>query len=186
MCSFSDHADKALDIGSSSVSDEICPLKFSSKLWHLVNDMENSSICWDTSGDAIIIDQIAFERDVLSQGSFCSDTYSFKTFTSFVHQLHELGFKTISPAAKYGLQEAASRATCHQFHNPNFKRNHPELVACMKTSNDKTKKKSGSKLNGPYRNQRVSAYSNERNRKKGKSHGQAVSDMLCLSGVLTC
>lgn len=178
--SVSNGADKNTDIGGSSLPDNIHPQKFPAKLWHLVNNPENKAICWNTDGDAIIIDQNIFERQIVSQGPVTSDTTdAFKTtnFSNFVRQLRLYGFKKAGSVAKDGHQPAGDSGPCHQFCNPNFKQGHPELVASMKRLNvgSKTKLKAGLNMScrPPGENQEVSGCDDgsEENEKRGKSHG---------------
>ncbi|KAM8737752.1 MAX dimerization protein MGA a isoform 5-T5 [Acanthopagrus schlegelii] len=155
--------DKNLVVVASSLPDSIHPHNFPAKLWRLVNNLENKAICWDSHGDAIIIDQHLFERQILSQSTTNSDsTEAFKTtnFTSFVRQLNLYGFRKHDPAIKDNHPPTGDSGMYHHFHNPNFKRNHPERVASLKrlTVNNKAKIQAGLNVNcrPPGQHQRFS------------------------------
>uniref|UniRef100_A0A3Q3XPG6 HSF-type DNA-binding domain-containing protein n=1 Tax=Mola mola TaxID=94237 RepID=A0A3Q3XPG6_MOLML len=118
-------ADQGADVGGNLFPDRIHPQKFPAKLWHLVNSPENRVICWNPNGDAVVVDQMAFEGQVLAQSPVTADTGAFKTtnFSSFVHQLSKYGFMKADPAANDPGREGG---TCHYFRHPNFQRGHPE------------------------------------------------------------
>ncbi|XP_026999707.1 heat shock factor protein 5-like [Tachysurus fulvidraco] len=104
--------------------------KFPSKLWHLVNDPQICSICWNDSGEGILICQEAFEAEVLSTADKQTNKY-FKTtdFISFVRQLNLYGFRKVHQDYEISLKQVS---TMHHFHNPNFKRSNPELLVNLK------------------------------------------------------
>ncbi|XP_026999691.2 heat shock factor protein 5-like isoform X2 [Tachysurus fulvidraco] len=104
--------------------------KFPSKLWHLVNDPQICSICWDDSGEGILICQEAFEAEVLSTADKQMNKY-FKTtgFISFVRQLNLYGFRKVHPDYETLLKKDG---TIHHFCNPHFKRTNPELLVNLK------------------------------------------------------
>lgn len=164
-------------VGGSSLPDGIHPQKFPAKLWHLVNNPENKAICWNADGDAIIIDQNVFERQVVSQGLMTSDTTdAFRTtnFSNFVRQLKLYGFKKAGPAPKDSPQPVGVSGSCHQFGHPNFKRRHPELVASMQRMavGSKAKPKAGVNRWPTGQTQQLSGCDDgEENEKTGESHG---------------
>uniref|UniRef100_A0A8C5N9D8 HSF-type DNA-binding domain-containing protein n=1 Tax=Gouania willdenowi TaxID=441366 RepID=A0A8C5N9D8_GOUWI len=102
--------------------------KFPAKLWGLVNDPAITSICWDSRGEEVIIDQFLFEKEVLSQGHHCSDP-----FHSFHRQLNVYGFKCV-------FGRGITMGYRH-FYNPNFKKGYPELVHLLKRNTVKTRLK---------------------------------------------
>ncbi|XP_047671680.1 uncharacterized protein LOC113641286 isoform X2 [Tachysurus fulvidraco] len=113
--------------------------KFPSKLWHLVNDPQICSICWDDSGEGILICQEAFEAEVLSTADKQMNKY-FKTtdFLSFVRQLNLYGFRKVCPYYEISMKQVS---TMHHFHNANFKRSNPELLVNLKRLTSSTKAK---------------------------------------------
>lgn len=170
---------------ASSLPDSIHPHNFPAKLWRLVNNLENKAICWDSHGDAIIIDQHLFERQILSQSTTNSDsTEAFKTtnFTSFVRQLNLYGFRKHEPAIKDNHPPTGDGGMYHHFHNPNFKRNHPERVASLKrlTVNNKAKIQAGLNVNcrPPGQHQRFSGGNDDKD--KNVKQGKSLHD-FCLS-----
>lgn len=177
--SVSNHADKSTDIGGSSLPDSMLPHIFPAKLWRLVNNPENKAIYWNTNGDAIIIDQNIFERQILSQGTMTLDTtdaFNTTNFSSFIRQLKLYGFKKADPVATDSHQPTGVSGPYHHFCNPNFKRSHPELIASKRRMSvgNKAKLKAGLNMNcrPPDENQRVSGGDDgsDENEKRGKSH----------------
>ncbi|KAM7374761.1 hypothetical protein PAMP_007401 [Pampus punctatissimus] len=159
-----------------SLPDCINPNNFPAKLWRLVNNPANRAICWDSCGEVIIIDQQLFEKQILSPGSITSDNAdAFKTtnFSSFVRQLNLYGFRK-ADTPNIALTNVIT-GTIHRFINPNFKRNHSELLVNLRrlTVDNKAKLQAGLNVNcrPPSRYQRHSVGDDERDRnmKRGSS-----------------
>ncbi|KAK2829471.1 hypothetical protein Q7C36_017461 [Tachysurus vachellii] len=104
----------------------INPTMFPSKLWHLVNDPQISSIYWDESGEGILICKKTFKAEVLFTANKKMKKY-FKTtdFISFLRQLNLYGFKKVYPDYEISMMQVGK---IHHFYNPNFKRDNPELM----------------------------------------------------------
>lgn len=120
-----------MDAAGHPLPDTINLNYFPAKLWHLVNNTAIEAIYWDSQGESVVIDQHLFERQILSPGTINLDArVTFKTtnFSSFVRQLNLYGFRKVELENK---NKDRSRAY-HCFYNPNFKRNHPELVASLR------------------------------------------------------
>nr|XP_020480199.1 heat shock factor protein 5 isoform X2 [Monopterus albus] len=143
-----------MDIGESSLPASINPNNFPAKLWRLVNNPDSKAIHWDSQGEVIIIDKQLFESQILSPyGTSASDNPDvFKTtnFSSFVRQLNLYGFRKAETSSKDISFCSRDSGTSHHFYNPNFKRNHPELVASLRrlTVSTKAKLQAGLKVNG--------------------------------------
>uniref|UniRef100_A0A3B4YBF0 HSF-type DNA-binding domain-containing protein n=1 Tax=Seriola lalandi dorsalis TaxID=1841481 RepID=A0A3B4YBF0_SERLL len=141
----------AMDVGDSSLPDSINPNNFPAKLWRLVNNPANKAICWDSLGKVVVIDQKLFERQILSSTTTSDNADAFKTnnFSSFVRQLNLYGFRKSDLAVKDRQHASGDSGTYHHFYNPNFQRNHPELVASMKrlTVDNKAKIQAGLNVN---------------------------------------
>lgn len=142
----SNHTDESRDAGGCSLPDGVYTRNLPAKLWHLVNDPEKTAICWDASGDAIIIDEKALERQILSTSS--APSFTSDSFSSFVHQLSLYGFKRINPVSKDGRHPAEDGGNCHHFYNPNFRRSRPELVTSMRSPTVSQKAKLQAGLDG--------------------------------------
>ncbi|XP_026993568.2 heat shock factor protein 5-like isoform X2 [Tachysurus fulvidraco] len=112
---------------------------FPNNLWHLVNDPQISSICWDDSGEGILICPEAFKAEVLSADNKQKVKF-FRTtnFISFVRQLNLYGFRKVCPDYKISL--TAVSFIQHYF-NPNFKRANPELLVNLKRHTPSNKAK---------------------------------------------
>ena len=163
-------ADQGADVGGNLISDRIHPQKFPAKLWHLVNNVENRAISWNPNGDAVVVDQMAFEGQVLAQGPITVDIGAFKStnFPSFVHQLSKYGFTKADPAANDPGREGG---TCHYFCHPNFQRGHPELVARLRRQSIRSKAKTPAAVSeSPSQNQPVSDDGGGDKMTRGKSH----------------
>ncbi|XP_071317050.1 heat shock factor protein 5 isoform X2 [Trachinotus anak] len=144
----SSSTDKSMDVGDSSLPNSINPNNFPAKLWRLVNNPANKAIYWDSPGKVVIIDQKLFERQILSPTTTTPDNAdAFKTnnFSSFVRQLNLYGFRKADPAIKDRYRDSGDSGTYHHFYNPNFQRNHPELVASLRrlTVDNKAKLQAG-------------------------------------------
>ncbi|XP_072306541.1 heat shock factor protein 5-like [Eucyclogobius newberryi] len=120
--------------------ESINPNHFPAKLWCMVNDPANIAICWDNTGEFIVIYQALFEKFVLSH--CCKDDEGnfsyFKTtqFSSFVRQLNLYGFRKAEPPAS-----TVSIDPIHHYFNSNFRRDNPALLIHLKrlTVNNKAK-----------------------------------------------
>ncbi|KAG8008246.1 Heat shock factor protein 5 [Nibea albiflora] len=137
-----------MDVGGNLLPNTINPNHFPAKLWRLVNNPANEAICWDSEGTLIIIDQLLFEKQILSLDAKNSDNAdAFKTtnFSSFVRQLNLYGFKKADPAIQDNAHSSGDNKWFHHFYNPNFKRNHPELLGSLMrlTVDNKAKMKTG-------------------------------------------
>eukprot|EP00064_Thunnus_orientalis_P008661 superscaffoldBa00001049_g8684 len=177
-----------MDAADSLLPDCINPNNFPAKLWRLVNNPANRAICWDSSGDVIIIDQQLFEKQILSPGSITSDNAdAFKTtnFSSFVRQLNLYGFRKADPANTAPTNVITG--THHHFFNPNFKRNHPELLVNLRrlTVDNKAKLQAGLNVNcrPPSRYQRLSGGDDGRDKNIKRNKGIAVPLSHHYTGV---
>ncbi|XP_044079345.1 heat shock factor protein 5 isoform X2 [Siniperca chuatsi] len=183
-----------MDIGESSLPASINHNNFPAKLWRLVNNPANKAICWDSFGEVIIIDQHLFERQILSPSTTTLDNAdAFKTtnFSSFVRQLNLYGFRKADPAVKDN--PTGDSGAYHHFHNPNFKRNHPELVASLRrlTVDNKAKLQAGLNVNcrPPSRYQRFSGDDDGRDKNVKRVcqcyHPNLVASHMTGSGLQT-
>ncbi|XP_068585618.1 heat shock factor protein 5 [Cebidichthys violaceus] len=134
-----------MDVGDFCLTESINSTNFPAKLWRLVNNPLNKAICWDKDGLVLVIDQTLVEQQVLSprNSSSASDNAdAFKTanFSSFVRNLNLYGFK------KSGTYDDVQY---RYFYHPNFKRDHPELVASLRrlTVLNKAKIQAGLEVN---------------------------------------
>ncbi|XP_026993584.2 heat shock factor protein 5-like isoform X2 [Tachysurus fulvidraco] len=119
---------------------------FPINLWHLVNDPQISSICWDDDGEGILICPEAFKAEVLFTSKNQMNKY-FKTtnFISFIRQLNLYGFRKVCPDYKISLTQVS---IIQHFYNPNFKRANPELLVNIKrlTPSNKAKLAAGQEV----------------------------------------
>ncbi|XP_056267441.1 heat shock factor protein 5 [Pseudoliparis swirei] len=125
---------KIKGVGGSPLPETINPNNFPAKLWRLVNNPANISIRWNEQGQVIVIDRRLFEAQILSPSNSASDNAdAFKTtnFSSFVRQLNLYGFKKAVMNGKHDCSQWDCVRYLY-FYNPNFLRNHPELVASLR------------------------------------------------------
>ncbi|XP_047660294.1 heat shock factor protein 5-like isoform X2 [Tachysurus fulvidraco] len=103
---------------------------FPSNLSHLVTDPQICSICWDDTGEGILICPEAFKAEVLSTANKKKNKY-FRTanFISFVRQLNLYGFRKVCPDYKISLTQVSF---IQHFYNPDFKQVNPELLVNLK------------------------------------------------------
>ncbi|XP_046698031.1 heat shock factor protein 5 isoform X2 [Silurus meridionalis] len=128
----------------------IDPKHFPGKLWNLVNDPQIYSVCWDASGEGILIHQLPFKTEVLlAQTTQISKYFRTTDFASFIRQLNLYGFRKVPPDPPEKLHDNFSNLTqTHHFHNQNFKRDKPELLLHIKrlTAANKSKLAAGKQL----------------------------------------
>lgn len=148
----------SMDAGGSPLPDCINPNNFPAKLWRLVNNPECRAIGWDRDGECVVFDRHLLQKQVLSLRSSSPDNAdAFKTtnFSSFVRQLNLYGFKKTDPVLKE--ENHGHGAMYHHYYNPNFKKNHPELVASLRrlTAHNKAKLQAGLDVRCRPRSQRL-------------------------------
>ncbi|KAM8898052.1 heat shock factor protein 5 isoform 2-T2 [Spinachia spinachia] len=176
---------QSMDAWDSSLPDSINPNNFPAKLWRLVNNPVNEAIRWDREGIVIVIDQHLFEEQILSPSNSSSssstaldnkDAFKTTNFSSFVRQLNLYGFKKTDANVRDCCH--TDQVQFHYFYNPNFKRNHPELVASLRrlTVLNKAKIKAGLdvKNRGPSRYLRYNDDGRDKDVKRGMCHCMAV------------
>ena len=138
-----------MEADDSPLPHSINPANFPAKLWRLVNNPSCEAICWDPLGELVVIDQPLFETQVLCPPTFPYDNpNAFKTtnFSSFVRQLNLYGFRKAERWVKQ-----AGDCVRHCYYSPNFKRDHPELVAGLRrlTADIKAKMEAGVDVQRP-------------------------------------
>ncbi|XP_063058616.1 heat shock factor protein 5 isoform X2 [Engraulis encrasicolus] len=161
----------------------INPNNFPAKLWRLVNCPKTRSIRWDGCGQGVMIDQQLFEAELLSPmkpNGEASDLFKTTNFTSFIRQLNLYGFRKVVLAPGNAEQPedkefAMMEGVQHHFHNPNFKKDHPELLVNLKrlTSTNKAKLEAGLEVNcrPPSRFRRQMGNSPEDNDRRFEKQG---------------
>ncbi|XP_040278079.1 LOW QUALITY PROTEIN: heat shock factor protein 5 [Bufo bufo] len=157
----------------SFVATPINPNNFPAKLWRLVNSPLYQSICWDSSGDGVIIDQQLFESELLcpSRGmAEATDLFKTTNFTSFIRQLNLYGFRKLclGSGSSTGLHHpggdlGTGDGNVHHFYNDHFQKGRPDLLVNLKrlTSTNKAKLAAGLEVTSrpPNRYQRMLASS---------------------------
>ncbi|XP_044141728.1 heat shock factor protein 5 [Bufo gargarizans] len=153
----------------SFVATPINPNNFPAKLWRLVNSPLYQSICWDSAGDGVIIDQQLFESELLcpSRGmAEATDLFKTTNFTSFIRQLNLYGFRKLclGSGSSTGLHHpggdlGAGDGNVHHFYNDHFQKGRPDLLVNLKrlTSTNKAKLAAGLEVTSrpPNRYQRM-------------------------------
>lgn len=171
----------------SLMSTPINPNNFPAKLWRLVNSPRYQSICWDATGDGVIIDQQLFESELLCPlRAMNESTELFKTsnFTSFIRQLNLYGFRKLvtSSASNIGLtypggDVGVGDGNLHHFYNDHFRKGRPDLLINLKrlTCTNKAKLAAGLTVSSrpPNRFQRLLT-SNLTEDHKGDCQGKNV------------
>lgn len=142
--------DKSMSVSGSPLPECVNPNNFPAKLWRLVNNPANRAIHWDSCGEVVVVNRGLFERQVLSPRSCflpdSSDTFKTTNFSSFVRQLNLYGFRKSELKSELSSVGATDdNSTIYRFTNPNFKRDHPELVAGLRrlTADNKAKIQAG-------------------------------------------
>ncbi|KAK3509318.1 hypothetical protein QTP70_028542, partial [Hemibagrus guttatus] len=151
-----------MEVSGTFQSIPINPNNFPSKLWQLVNSPHISSICWDDSGEGILIYQGLFEAEVLWPAMTTSqmDRYFKMTdFNSFLRQLNLYGFKKTCP--NRGISQKPF-VLMHHFYNPNFKQASPELLVNLKRLTPVNRAKHPAGLQEPSQSSRLMPNSPEK------------------------
>ncbi|KAM8977092.1 heat shock factor protein 5 [Pelodytes ibericus] len=173
-----------MDADDSIPATPINPNNFPAKLWRLVNSPRYQSICWDSRGEGIIIDQQLFESELLCASKSMSENNElFKTsnFTSFIRQLNLYGFRKVMMGAGNnaghlhpGGDLGVGDGQLHHFHNVHFRKEHPGMLVNLKrlTSTNKAKLAAGLEVNTrpPNRFQRLLTNSLEQSKGEKQGH----------------
>ncbi|XP_075119179.1 heat shock factor protein 5 [Leptodactylus fuscus] len=180
-----------MDPDDSLMSTPINPNNFPAKMWRLVNNPFYQSICWDSTGAGVIIDQQLFESELLcpSKGmSEATDLFKTSNFTSFIRQLNLYGFRKLivgsgsnAGPSHSGEDVGAGESGIHHFYNDNFRKGRPDLLVKLKrmTSTNKAKLAAGLEVNSrpPNRFQR-SSYSSLAGHSKGNCQDLTTVEQL--------
>lgn len=164
-----------MDLFSTSINRN----NFPAKLWRLVNNPTNRCIYWDNPGEGVIIEQGLFEQSFLSpqKTSGSEDVFKTANFASFIRQLNLYGFRKVTLAKVNSFTTSSIIPTeengiQHHYFNPNFKRNHPELLLNLKrlTTSNKAKIEAGLEVNSRppnlYHRLVANGYGDEKERMK--------------------
>ena len=106
------------------------PAPFVRKTYDIVSDPSTDAIvCWSSTGRSfLVVEEHAFQKEVLPK------YFKHDNLCSFIRQLNTYGFRKISSA-----KDLNSSHNVLEFEQPDFRRDHPELLANLKR---KQKKKS--------------------------------------------
>uniref|UniRef100_A0A8D0L9A6 HSF-type DNA-binding domain-containing protein n=1 Tax=Sphenodon punctatus TaxID=8508 RepID=A0A8D0L9A6_SPHPU len=115
-------------------------LTFPNKLWKIVESDQFKSLWWDDDGNCVVIDEELFKKEVLERRGPLR-IFETDCMKSFIRQLNLYGFnkmrqdfqRSASLAEFLAEEKAVSAFSKLQFyHNPNFKRGYPHLLARCK------------------------------------------------------
>ncbi|NXT21446.1 HSF5 protein, partial [Syrrhaptes paradoxus] len=133
----------------------INPNYFPAKLWRLVNSPLFRSVRWDDRGEVLLVDQALFESEVLGAGQG-PHFFQTKNFSSFIRQLNLYGFHKLVQELAGGEEGSEDEidvvndfsGPLLQFHNPNFRRDRPDLLSHLirLTSGNKAKLAAGQEV----------------------------------------
>ncbi|NXY83602.1 HSF5 protein, partial [Alcedo cyanopectus] len=119
--------------------DSIRPDGFPAKLWWLVNNPRVRSVCWDSRGRTVLIEEHLFVREVLGVGPGAGGagevtgvaiTFNTKNFRSFVRQLNLYGFRKL--LADQAAPASGNTSHLHCYRSPHFCRDRPDLIVHLK------------------------------------------------------
>merc|ERR1712137_1446429 len=113
------------------------PAPFVRKTFDIVSDPTTDAIvCWGDSGSSfLVLEEHAFQKEVLPK------YFKHDNLCSFIRQLNTYGFRKVS-----GSKDLNSSQTVLEFEQPEFRKDHPDLLANLKR---KQKKKSACDVSEP-------------------------------------
>ncbi|XP_060105618.1 heat shock transcription factor, Y-linked-like [Heteronotia binoei] len=124
-----------------SVEDnDFLSLTFPKKLWKIVESDQFKSLWWDDDGNCVVIDEELFKKEVLERKGPLR-IFETDCMKSFIRQLNLYGFSKMRQSfqrsaslVEFLAEEKAAYAfsKLQFYHNPNFKRGCPHLLARCK------------------------------------------------------
>lgn len=115
-------------------------LTFPKKLWKIVESDQFKSLWWDDDGNCVVIDEELFKKEVLERKGPLR-IFETDCMKSFIRQLNLYGFSKMrqnfqrsASLVEFLAEEKAAYAfsKLQFYHNPNFKRGCPHLLARCK------------------------------------------------------
>ncbi|KAH0630831.1 hypothetical protein JD844_004119 [Phrynosoma platyrhinos] len=115
-------------------------LTFPKKLWKIVESDQFKSLWWDEDGNCVVIDEELFKKEVLERKGPLR-IFETDCMKSFIRQLNLYGFSKMrqnfqrsASLVEFLAEEKAAYAfsKLQFYHNPNFKRGCPHLLARCK------------------------------------------------------
>ncbi|XP_058515163.1 heat shock transcription factor, X-linked member 4 [Ochotona princeps] len=107
-------------------------LSFPRKLWIVVEDPAFESVCWNKDGDAVVIEDDLFQREVLLQEEE-DRIFETDSLKAFIRQLSLYGFSKIRPRNTAHGPENRGMLT---YRNKNFQRDKPALLMNIQSKGD--------------------------------------------------
>ncbi|KAK2107942.1 Heat shock transcription factor, X-linked member 3 [Saguinus oedipus] len=96
-------------------------LSFTRKLWTMVEEDTIQSVSWNDDGDAVIIEENLFQREIL-QWRGAEKIFKTDSLKSFIHQMNLYGFCKICPST------SPRDNNMMIYHNSKFQRGKPWLL----------------------------------------------------------
>uniref|UniRef100_A0A4X1SVA4 HSF-type DNA-binding domain-containing protein n=2 Tax=Sus scrofa TaxID=9823 RepID=A0A4X1SVA4_PIG len=100
-------------------------LSFPRRLWMVAEDEAFPSVRWNDAGDAVVIDQELFQREVLQRRG-AESILEADSLKGFIRQLNLHGFRKLRPAGPSA--GSPGKETMMIYRNSNFQRDKPLLV----------------------------------------------------------
>nr|XP_056715317.1 heat shock transcription factor, Y-linked-like [Euleptes europaea] len=130
----------ALSDDGSLEDNDFLSLTFPKKLWKIVESDQFKSLWWDDDGNCVVIDEELFKKEVLERKGPLR-IFETDCMKSFIRQLNLYGFSKMRQSfqrsaslVEFLAEEKAAYAfsKLQFYHNPNFKRGCPHLLARCK------------------------------------------------------
>uniref|UniRef100_A0A8D2L2T5 HSF-type DNA-binding domain-containing protein n=1 Tax=Varanus komodoensis TaxID=61221 RepID=A0A8D2L2T5_VARKO len=130
----------ALSDEGSLEDNDFLSLTFPKKLWKIVESDQFKSLWWDDDGNCVVIDEELFKKEVLERKGPLR-IFETDCMKSFIRQLNLYGFSKMrqnfqrsASLVEFLAEEKAAYAfsKLQFYHNPNFKRGCPHLLARCK------------------------------------------------------
>uniref|UniRef100_A0A8C0R723 HSF-type DNA-binding domain-containing protein n=1 Tax=Canis lupus dingo TaxID=286419 RepID=A0A8C0R723_CANLU len=124
---------QAQDHGAANVEENILGLSFPRKLWRIVEDDAFTSVRWNEDGDAVVIDEDLFQREVLHRRG-AERIFETDSLKSFIRLMTCTGSAKSEPAAPSGHSLGNKKMMIYR--NSNFQRDRPLFLDNVQRKGD--------------------------------------------------
>ncbi|XP_025841641.1 heat shock transcription factor, X-linked member 4 [Vulpes vulpes] len=124
---------QAQEHGAANVEENILGLSFPRKLWRIVEDDAFASVRWNEDGDAVVIDEDLFQREVLHRRG-AERIFETDSLKSFIRLMNLYGFSKIRASNPSGHSPGNKKMMIYR--NSNFQRDKPLFLDNVQRKGD--------------------------------------------------